>query len=129
LHNLCTDDVMIRSELKYVIRAKVGRTVTVELCSGSNPVKNRRFMSGLGNKPAKANWVRFLAGSGIEQNQTKPNQTKLLVKTRTAGWIPRPVANNKRPYTPLAEIMAVANMDAEVDEEMDARCKNAHTAK
>jgi len=27
-------------------------------------------MSGPGNKPAKTQWVRFLAGSGTETNQT-----------------------------------------------------------
>jgi hypothetical protein len=37
----------------------------------------------------------------------------------------------ERPYTPLAEIMVVADKvaDAEVDEETDARSTNAHTAK
>ena len=53
LHNLRTDHVMIRSELKYLIGAKVGGTVNMELRSGYNPVKTRGFMSGLGNKPAK----------------------------------------------------------------------------
>jgi len=37
----------------------------------------------------------------------------------------------ERPYTPVAEIVAMADKvaDAEVDEEMDGRSTNAHTAK
>ena len=53
LHNLHTDHLVIRTELKYLIAAKVARTVKMEPWSGYNPAKHRSFMSGPGNKPAK----------------------------------------------------------------------------
>jgi hypothetical protein len=59
---------MIRSELKYLIGAKVGATVKMDPWSGYKAVKTGGFMSGPGNKPAKIKQVGFLAGSG-----TKPN--------------------------------------------------------
>ena len=40
LHNSCTDYVMIRSELKYLILAKSCRNCKMELRSGSNPSPN-----------------------------------------------------------------------------------------
>jgi len=43
LHNLCTDHVTVRSELKYLIGAKDVGTVNLEPRSGSNPAKYPRF--------------------------------------------------------------------------------------
>ena len=54
---------MIRSELKYLIGAKVVGTVKMEPRSGYNPAKNRGFMSGPGNNPAKPARFGFLGGS------------------------------------------------------------------
>jgi hypothetical protein len=45
--------------------------------------KTCRFMSGLGNNPAKTNWVSFLAGSGTKPNQTMGQQLDLWRGTRT----------------------------------------------
>jgi len=63
LHNLRTDHVMIRSELKYLIGAKGVGTVYLEPRSGSNPAKTHGSMSGPGNNPAKTERVGFLGGS------------------------------------------------------------------
>ena len=63
MHNLRTDHLLIWSELKYLIGAKVVRTVKMELRSGYNPAKNRGFMSGPGNNPAKTARFGFLGGS------------------------------------------------------------------
>ena len=52
LHNLHTDHLVIRSELKYLIAAKAAGTMKMEPWSGYNPANNRRIMSGPGNKPA-----------------------------------------------------------------------------
>jgi len=70
LHNLRTNHVMIRSELKYLIGAKVGGTAKWNRGAGTTRPKNRGFMSGPGNKPAKTKRVGFLAGIGTELNQT-----------------------------------------------------------
>ena len=48
LHNLHTDHVMIRSELKYLIGAKAVGTVYLEPRFGSNPAKYQRFYVGAG---------------------------------------------------------------------------------
>ena len=53
LHNLRTDHIVIRSEIKYLIGAKVAGKV----------IWNRGFMSGPGNKPAKTERVGLLGGS------------------------------------------------------------------
>jgi hypothetical protein len=63
LHNLHTDHIMIPSELKYLIGAKVAGTVNMEPRSGYNPAKTRGFMSGPGNNPAKTARFGFLEGS------------------------------------------------------------------
>jgi hypothetical protein len=63
LHNLRTDHIVIRSELKYFIGATVAGTANMEPRSGFNPAKNRRFISGPGNKPAKPKRVRLLGDS------------------------------------------------------------------
>ena len=42
LHNLRTDHVMIRSELKYLIAVEVVGTANLELWAGSNPGENQR---------------------------------------------------------------------------------------
>jgi len=63
LHNLHTDHLMMQSELKYLIGAKVVGTVKMEPRSGCNPAKNRGFMSGPGNKPTKTARFGFLGGS------------------------------------------------------------------
>jgi hypothetical protein len=59
---------MIRSELKYIIGAKVAGSVKIEPRSGYNPAKTRGFMSGPGNNPANTKRVRFLAGFETELN-------------------------------------------------------------
>jgi hypothetical protein len=61
LHNLHTDHVVIRSELKYLIGATVAGTANMEPRSGFYPAKNRGFMSGPGNKPAKPERVGLVA--------------------------------------------------------------------
>jgi len=43
LHNLRTDDVTVRSELKYLIGAEAVGTVNLEPWAGSNPAKYLRF--------------------------------------------------------------------------------------
>jgi hypothetical protein len=63
LHNLRTDHIVIRSELKYSIRVTVAGTANMEPRSGLNPAKNRGFMSGSGNKPSKPQRVGLLGGS------------------------------------------------------------------
>jgi hypothetical protein len=70
LHNQCTDYVMIRSELKYLIGAKVALTVMLNSGPGTTPPKNRELMSGPGNNPAMAKRILFLAGFGTELNRT-----------------------------------------------------------
>jgi hypothetical protein len=52
--------------------------------------KDRGFMSGPGNNPAKTTRVGFLAISGTEPNRTEPP-----VKMRTASGLPGPVAYTK----------------------------------
>jgi hypothetical protein len=64
LHNLHTDHIMIQLELKYLIRAKVAKTIKRNRGQGTTQPKNCGFMSCLGDKPAKTNRVRFLAGFG-----------------------------------------------------------------
>jgi len=63
LHNLHTDHVMIRLELKYLIGGKAAGTVIWNCGPGSTRPKNRGFMSGPGNKPAKTERVGLLGGS------------------------------------------------------------------
>jgi hypothetical protein len=54
---------MIQSELKYLIGAKIAGTVKMELRPGYNPAKNRGFMPGPGNNPAKTARFGFLGDS------------------------------------------------------------------
>jgi len=70
LYNLRIDHFTIRSQLIYLIRAKVAGTVIWNRGPGATQPKNPGFMSGPGNNPAKTKRVGFLSGSG-----TKPNQT------------------------------------------------------
>jgi len=70
LRNLRTAYVMIRSELKYLIGAKVAGTVIWDRGLGTTRPKNRGFMSSPGNSPAKTKWFGFLAGFGTEPNWT-----------------------------------------------------------
>jgi hypothetical protein len=63
LHNLRTDHIVIRAELKYLIAVTVAGTANMEPWSRFNPAKNRGFMSGPGNKPAKPERVGLLGGS------------------------------------------------------------------
>jgi hypothetical protein len=63
MHILRIHHVMIRSELKYLIGAKVAGTVLWDHGPGSTRPKNRGFMSGPGNNPAETERVGFLAGS------------------------------------------------------------------
>jgi hypothetical protein len=52
LDNLRLEHVMIRSELRYLIGAKVAGTVIWNHGLGSTRPKNHGFMSGPGNNPA-----------------------------------------------------------------------------
>jgi len=63
LHNQRTDHIVIRSELKYSIGAKVAGTVIWNRSQGSTLPKHRAFMSGPGNKPTKTERVGSLDGS------------------------------------------------------------------
>jgi hypothetical protein len=83
LDNLGVEHATIRSELRYLIGAKVPGTVKLEPRGRYNPAKNRGFMSGPDNNPAKTMRFGFLAGSGTEQNRTAgPNPDRWRV-TRT----------------------------------------------
>ena len=66
MHNVRTDRVMIRSELKYLIGAKVAGTLKIEPWSVYNPAKTRGFRSGPGNNPAKKKHFGSLARIGTE---------------------------------------------------------------
>jgi len=86
LHNLHTDLIVIRSELKYLIGAKVARTVIWNRGPGSTRPKNCRSMSGPGNKPAKTERVGLLRSSrpgqgpsGRFQPRPKPDNPELLL--------------------------------------------------
>jgi len=63
LHNLHIDHVLIRSELKYLIGAKVAGTVIWNRGPGSTLPKNCWFMSGQVNNPAKTKRVGLLGSS------------------------------------------------------------------
>jgi hypothetical protein len=75
LHNLHIDHVMIQSELKYLIGAKVAETRKWNRGMGSTQPKNHGFMSGTGINPAMTEWVLFLVGSGTEPNGTASQST------------------------------------------------------
>jgi len=83
LRNLRTDHVMIRSELKYLIGAKVGGTAKWNHGPGTTWPKNCGFMSGPGSKPAKTQWVGLLAGFGTKPNQTAGQNPDRWRVTRT----------------------------------------------
>jgi len=83
LDNLGLEHATIRSELRYLIGAKVAGTIKLELRGGYNPAKNRGFMSGPGNKPSKTMWFGFLAGSGTEPNRTAGQKPDGWRVTRT----------------------------------------------
>ena len=70
LHNLRTDHVLIRSVLKYLLGPNVAGTVKWNCGPDTTQLKNRRFISGAGNSPAKKRRFGFLAGSGTEPNRT-----------------------------------------------------------
>jgi hypothetical protein len=55
---------MIQLELKYLIGAKVAKTIKWNRGQGTTRPKNCGFMSFLGDKPAKTERVRLLAGFG-----------------------------------------------------------------
>jgi hypothetical protein len=63
LQNLHPDHVMIRSEFKYLIDAKGAGTVKWNRGPGTNWAKNRGFMSGPGNNPAKTARFGLLGAS------------------------------------------------------------------
>jgi hypothetical protein len=63
LHNLRTDHLVIRSELKYLIGVKITGIVKIEPWSGYNAAKNRGFMSGPDNNRAKTARFGFAGGS------------------------------------------------------------------
>jgi hypothetical protein len=83
LDNLHLEHATIRSELRYLIGAKVAGTVILEPRGGYNPAKNRGFMSGPGNNPAKTMRFGFLAGSGTEPNRTAGHKPDRWRVTRT----------------------------------------------
>ena len=101
LHNLHIDHVTIRSELKYLIGAKAVGTVKLELQSGSNLAKNPRFYGRTGEQPVKTKRVGFWPC-------LEPNRTEPPVKTRTAGGLPRPVANTTCEYRLINRCIAGA---------------------
>jgi len=63
LENLGTDHVMIQSELKFLIGAKVAGTVKWNRGPVTTRPKNRGFMSGAVNKPTKTARFGILDGS------------------------------------------------------------------
>jgi hypothetical protein len=63
LHNLHTDHIVIRSELKYLIGAKVARKIIWQCGPASTWASNGWFMSGSGNNPNKTEWVGLFGGS------------------------------------------------------------------
>jgi hypothetical protein len=80
LDNLGLEHATIRSELRYLIGAKVAGTVKLEPQGGYNPAKYRGCMSGPGNKPARTMRFGFLPGSGTEPNRTagqKPDRWRV----------------------------------------------------
>jgi len=87
LHNLRIHHVMIRWDLRYLIGAKVARTVRWNCSLGTTWPKNCSFMSGPGNNTARTKRVRFLTGS------LEANRTELPVKTWTTGGLPGPIVN------------------------------------
>jgi len=72
------------SELKYLIAAKVARTVIWNCGPGTTRAKNRGFMAGPGNDPAKTKWFRVLAGFGTELNGTAGQTPDRWQVTRTS---------------------------------------------
>jgi len=68
VHNLHIDHATIRSELRYLIGAKVEGTIIWNGGWGAALPKTHWFMSGPGNNPAKTEWVKFLDGSRMEPN-------------------------------------------------------------
>jgi len=70
LHNLRTDHILIWSELKYLIGAKVAGTIKWNRGLGTTRPNTCWFMSGPGNNPAKTKQFMFLAGFGTKTNQT-----------------------------------------------------------
>jgi len=83
LHNLHIHHVMICWDLRYLIGAKVAGTVRWNRSGGPTRPKIRGLMSGLGNKPAKTQWVGSLAGSGTKPNQTASQNPDRWRVTRT----------------------------------------------
>jgi len=66
--------IVIWSELKYVIGAKVLSSGKWGSAVCRTCPKNRGFMSGVGNNPARTMWVWLLAGSGTDPNRiASPN--------------------------------------------------------
>jgi len=63
LQNQRPDHVMIRSEIKYLIRANGVGTIFLEVQSSSNRAKTHGSMSGAGKNPAKRERFRLLGGS------------------------------------------------------------------
>jgi hypothetical protein len=63
LHNLRTDHLMIRSELKYLIGVKITGIVKIEPWSRYNAAKNHGFMSGPDNNHLKTARFGFVGGS------------------------------------------------------------------
>jgi len=92
LYNLCTDHIMIRSELKYLIGAKVAGPVQWNRGPGTTWPNNGGSMSGPGNNPAKTKQFGF-------RPDLEPNRTEPLPKNRTTGGLPGPVATT-RPGAP-----------------------------
>jgi len=106
LHNLNTDHIVIRSELKYSIGAKVAGTVIWNCGPGSTQPKNSGFMSGPGNNPAKTEWVVLLGGSwpgrgpsGRFQPGPKPGNPELLLTLSSGVIIIMFISNSTIPLT------------------------------
>ena len=71
LHNLRIHHVMIHSDLRSLIRAKVAGTVKWNHGAGYNPAKNPRIYVWSGQQPHKGKPGRVF---GWVWNQTKPNR-------------------------------------------------------
>jgi hypothetical protein len=83
LDNLGLEHATIQSELRYLFGAKVAGTVKLELRGAYNPAKNRGFLSGPGNTPAKTMRFGFSDGSESERNRTAGQKLDRWRVTRT----------------------------------------------
>jgi len=86
LHNVCIDCVMIPSELRYSIGAKVAGTFRWNCGPSSTRPHYRGFMSGLGNNPAKRTPIGYLDGSGTQPDCSSSPILDCLWVTWNCSW-------------------------------------------